>query len=61
MTYAALPGNEIFRNDWGTSIQLHIPKGDKTVCETYRGINQGDTVSKIARILDCFATVRSPH
>jgi hypothetical protein len=44
--------DEVFPSDWGTSILLPFPKkGDRTVCDNYRGISLIDTAAKMFAIL----------
>ena len=44
--------NEIFPEDWGKAILLPIPKkGDKTVCDNYRGISLIDIAAKIFSVM----------
>lgn len=52
---------EVFPTDWSTSLLLPIfKKGDKSVCENYRGISLIDVAAKVFAVvlLNRFSTVR---
>ena len=59
--FSAIWEQELLPSDWGISLLLPIPKkGDRTVCDNYRGISLIDVAAEVfaAILLERFSEVR---